>query len=122
MLIIFMIFVIVDASMYNPVRVEISRTMKRWIERGRASQMFHYNERSFSRMSKIVSSITSGYIYFEAALVATIYRWDELDQLVNPQTMSPERKRATVSRSADEKFRAAVAPAGLHDGSSLIPR
>jgi len=55
-----------------------------------------------SLMSKIVSSITTGYILSRVS-DSDLSR-DEFYRLVNPQTMSPDGK-GNVSRGANEKFR-----------------
>lgn len=55
-----------------------------------------------SLMSKIVSSITIGYI--SSRVSDSDLSRDELDRLVNPQTMSSDGK-SSVSHGADEKFR-----------------
>jgi len=65
-------------------------------------------------------SITTGYIVSRAS--GGDLSWDELDQLVNPQTMSSDEE-SNVSYEADEKFRARRDCAAPRRGRpSLIPR
>lgn len=66
-------------------------------------------------MSKIVSSITTGYISSRAS--GSDLSWGELDQFVNPQTMSSDEE-GNVSHGANEKFR--VHCGGSHEFNSKI--
>lgn len=61
-------------------------------------------------MSKIVSSIMVGYI--SSRVSGSDLSWSELDQFVNPQTMSSDEE-GNVLHQADEKFR-------VHCGGSRV--